>query len=74
MNATPQQRNATEESTCEAVKVALLIISGADKHKYGKLKDELANNYLLGTNQYPNTFNKAMRILMNYQKKGQHAI
>jgi hypothetical protein len=50
----------------EAVKAALLI-SGADRRKYGKLKDELANNYLLGTDQDPNTFNKAVRILGNYQ-------
>ncbi len=50
----------------ESVKAALLI-SGADKMRFGKLKDELANNYLLGTDQYPDTFEKAMRILKNYQ-------
>jgi hypothetical protein len=50
----------------EAVKAALLI-SGADKRRFGRLKDELANNYLLGTDQYPNTFGKALRILGNYQ-------
>ncbi len=42
----------------KAVKAALLI-SGADKRRFGKLRDNLANNYLLGTNQYPNTFEKA---------------
>ena len=42
---------------------AALLISGADRRKYGKLKDELANNYLLGTDQYPDTFEKALRIL-----------
>jgi hypothetical protein len=52
-----------EEDACEAVKAALLI-SGAEKRRYGMLKDELAN--LLGTNQYPNTFEKAMHILGNY--------
>ena len=45
---------------------AALLISGADRRKYGKLKDELANNYLLGTDQYPDTFEKALRILGNY--------
>ncbi len=50
----------------KAVKAALLI-SGADRRKYGKLKDELPNNYLLGMDQYPNTFDKAARILGNYQ-------
>jgi hypothetical protein len=45
---TTQERSDAEEASSEAVKAALLI-SGADRHKYGKLKDELANNYLLGT-------------------------
>jgi hypothetical protein len=34
----------------EAVKVALLI-SGANKARYGQLKEQLANNYLLCTDQ-----------------------
>jgi hypothetical protein len=65
-NPLPAQTKATQEVTTEAVKAELLI-SGADRHKYGKLKDELANNHLLGTDQYPNTFDKAARILGNYQ-------
>ncbi len=53
--------------TAEQVKAALLI-SGADRKRYGgKLKDELANNYLLGTDHYPDILEKAMRILGNYQ-------
>jgi hypothetical protein len=63
---TVKERSDTEETLSEAVKAALLI-SGADRRKYGKLKDELANNYLLGTDQYPDTFEKALRILGNYQ-------
>ncbi len=46
---------------------AALLVSGADKQQYGKLKDKLANNYLLGSHQYPDTFEKAMHILGNYQ-------
>ncbi len=45
---------------------AVLLISGINKRRYGRLKDDLANNYLLGTNQYPNTFEKALHILGNY--------
>ena len=63
---TAKERNDAEETASEAVKGALLI-SGADRRKYGKLKDELANNYLLGTDQYLDTFEKALRILRNYQ-------
>jgi hypothetical protein len=50
----------------EAVKAALLI-SGADKQRFGKLKDDLANNYFLGSDQYPYTFDKALQVLGNYQ-------
>ncbi len=65
-NVTPKERAETEETTCEAVKAAMLI-SGPDKRRYSKLRDELANNYLLGTDQSPNTFDKALCILANYQ-------
>ena len=61
-NTDGERKEYAEETASEAVKGALLI-SGADRRKYGKLKDELANNYLLGTDQYPDTFEKALRIL-----------
>jgi hypothetical protein len=50
----------------KAVK-ATLLISWDKKHRYGKLKYELANNYLLSTGQYANTLEKAVRILGTYQ-------
>jgi hypothetical protein len=31
------------------------------------LKDDLANNYILGMDQYLDTFDKASRLLANYQ-------
>jgi hypothetical protein len=65
-NPTPAQIKKAEETTNKAVKGALLI-SGADKRQFGKLKDELANNYLLRTDQHPDTSNKALQILGNYQ-------
>jgi hypothetical protein len=65
-NPTDAEIEAAEHVANEQVKAALLI-SGADRRKFGKLKDELANNYLLGTDQYPDTLEKAGRILSNYQ-------
>ncbi len=64
--ATADQLGAAEAVSAKQVKAALLI-SGADRRKYGKLKDELASSYLLGSDQYPNTLEKAARILSNYQ-------
>ncbi len=46
------------------------MISGANKQQYGKLKDELANNYLLGLDYYPNTCEKALQVLGNYKVTG----
>ncbi len=65
-NITDAEETAAEEEVADAVKAALLI-SGADKRRYGRLKEQLANNYLLGTDQYPDTLEKASRILANYQ-------
>ncbi len=58
-NPTAAQIKKAEETASEVVKGALLI-SGADKCRFGKLKDKLVNNYLLRTDQYPNTTNKAL--------------
>ena len=52
-----EQKKAEEDSS-EAVKAALLI-SGADQRRYGALKDAPANNYLLGNDQYSDTYDKA---------------
>jgi hypothetical protein len=65
-NVTPKELAEAKETICKVVKAAMLI-SGMDKRRYGQLRDKLANNYLLGTNQYPDTFDKAVCILRNYQ-------
>ncbi len=65
-SVTDAERRDVEQEVSNTVKAAL-VISGADKQRYWKLKDELANNYLLGTDQYPDTLDKAVRILGNYQ-------
>ena len=54
------------EELSKAVK-AVLLISVADRRHYRALKDSLAYNYFLGSDQYPNTLEKVMRILGNYQ-------
>jgi hypothetical protein len=64
--ATTAQVKAAEEESSEKVKAALLI-SNADRRRYGGRKDLLANNYLLGSDHYSDTFGKAMCILGNYQ-------
>ena len=64
-NTTANERARAVRETTESVKAAM-VISGADKRKYGQLKLDLANNYLLETDQYPNTLEKAASLFTNY--------
>ena len=65
-NPSATQLSEAEDVSIKQVKAAMLI-SGASRQKYGRLKDELANDYLLGSDHYPDTLEKAGRILTNYQ-------
>ena len=61
-----EKNRAKDEEVVDAVKEALLI-SGADKQRCRRLKEQLAINFLLGMDQYPDTLKKSSRILGNYQ-------
>ena len=65
-NITDIEQTEAETQTLDAVKDALLI-SGSDKRRYGGLKNDLGNNYLMGTDQYPDTTEKARVLLENYK-------
>ena len=53
-NITDIEQTEAETQTSDAVKAALLI-SGSDKRRYGGLKNDLGNNYIMGAYQYPYT-------------------
>jgi hypothetical protein len=57
-NITEDEHTVAKQEVVDAVKAALLI-SGADKQRYGRLKEQLANNYLLGMDQYLDKLEKA---------------
>jgi hypothetical protein len=65
-NVTDKEFEAAENEVAKGVKAALLI-SRANKVRYWQLKEQLSTNYLLDTNQYPNTFKKVRINLGNYQ-------
>ena len=65
-NITNTERAEAETQTSDAVKAALLI-SGANKRRYGGLKNDLGKNYLLETDQYPDTTEKSRVLLGNYK-------
>ena len=59
------QSKDAEIQTLDAVKAAPLI-SGADKLRNGGLKNDLSNNYLMGTYQHPDATEKARVLMGNY--------
>ena len=63
---TDTERKAAVNDTAEAVKGSLLL-SGADQKRFGMLKKELHNDYLKGTDNYPYTLDRAVRLLENYE-------
>ena len=65
-NITNAEQAEPETQTSDAVKAALFI-SEANKRRYGGLKNDLGNNYLLGTDQHPDTTEKARVLLGNYK-------
>ena len=65
-NITDVERTEAETQASDAVNAALLT-SGADKRRYGGLKNDLGNNDLMGANQYPDTTEKSRVLLGNYK-------
>ena len=65
-NITTNERAKAVRETTKSVKAAM-IISGADKRQYMQLKLDLANNYLLESDQYQNTLEKTVDLLTNYR-------
>lgn len=46
--------------------LAALMLSGANREKYGELKRNMAENYVTGTSEYPNSPEVVLRILNAY--------
>ena len=47
--------------------LAALILNGANASKYGELKRSMAENYVTGTSEYPESPEVMLRILNAYQ-------
>jgi hypothetical protein len=68
-----QRARHTEEQRAEArerileKKVAYGILVRADRNRYGKLIEEIENDFLMGNNNYPETPTEAYNLLVNYK-------
>jgi hypothetical protein len=62
--------DATEEQLAEANErsLAVAFINKADRSRYGRMIEDLANNYLMGQNNYPITLTQAYNLLVNWQQ------
>ena len=47
--------------------LAMIMMAGADKKRYGKLLEDYHNAYLAGKDQYPKTLSAALNLLSTYQ-------
>jgi hypothetical protein len=67
---------ATQAQIAEANErsVAIAFISNADKTRYGRLIEDLHNNYLMGQDNYPRTLNQAYNLLVNWQQDPRNMI
>ena len=65
-NPTATEKKRAVDDTAEAVKGSMLL-SGSDQKRFGTLKKELHNDYLKGTDNYPYTLDRAVRLLENYE-------
>ncbi len=46
--------------------LAALMLIGANRNKYGELKRSMAENYVMGTSEYPESPEVVLRILNGY--------
>jgi hypothetical protein len=64
--AIPTQKiDATKATKYKCLAVAFMSV--ADKKIYGKLLEELENDYTRGINNYPTTIPSAYNLLVNYK-------
>jgi hypothetical protein len=61
--ATPAQIIEANERS-----IAVAFINKADKTRYGRLIEDLRNNYLMGQDNYPKNLNQAYNLLVNWQQ------
>jgi hypothetical protein len=65
------ERNKATDEARDAT-VACAFIMGADKHRYGKLKEDLENSFTQGDNKYPVNLTEAYRLLTSWKQERTH--
>jgi hypothetical protein len=68
-NPTPDELDDAKEAARDDF-LAMMFLSGADKDRYWKLRNELSNDYAKGVSNYPCTLDGMLRLLNNYKTTG----
>jgi hypothetical protein len=58
---------AADKKVARDKMMSMMMLSGADKKRYGKLLEDLNNNYLAGTDNYPSDVDSTVTLLSHYQ-------
>ena len=66
MALTDVEKKQLHEKASE-LQLAMMFISQADKRQYGKLQEQLQNNYMHRNDDYPSDLVKAYHMLNEYQ-------
>ena len=65
---TPEQLKKVKDDTI-AMSTAMAFLLGCDRSRYGKLIEDLENDYLQGRNNYPTTVVAAYNLLTNWKQE-----
>jgi hypothetical protein len=66
-NATPDQLHDAEDAVRERL-LACAFLTGSDRIRYGKLLEDLENDYTQGKNNYPSTLQQAYNLLVHWKQ------
>jgi len=71
-NGYTKEQQAEAREKIENKTIAYGILVRADRSRYGKLIEEIENDYLKGNNDYPKTPTEAYNLLVNYRNYNQN--
>ena len=66
-NATADQRTTAETAGREEL-LAVIMMTGASQKKYGRLIEDMGNDYLKGSDRYPSNMTQTANLLNNWKQ------
>jgi hypothetical protein len=67
-----EKRNLADDVEQRSLAVAFILC--ADRLRFGKLVEDMENNYLQGNNKYPTTVSAAYHLLSNWKQDPRHGL